>query len=218
MTALPITWATKLIERLHMMYGAKFSQQWEGLDKVQMAQFWAEELAGFTGEEIRIGLQSCKSKPWPPTLPEFMQLCRPWLSPEVAHRIAVTGMQKRHAGEIGQWPHPAIYWAAVEVGTHDMLNQSWQTLKGRWSAAYDVQLAKRQWEPIPEPAKALPAPGKQSMSSGEVSKAIKKVADSFTNSTKRDPKAWARKILDNPAGKSVAVIDMAKRALEEVSE
>lgn len=90
-TALPLPWATKLIECLHLLYGTRFSQAWEGIDKAQLAQAWAEELAGFTGEELATGLAACKSKPWPPTLPEFIVLCRPWLEPEAAFRAAVAG-------------------------------------------------------------------------------------------------------------------------------
>ncbi|HEX7386259.1 MAG TPA: hypothetical protein VF285_03150 [Castellaniella sp.] len=211
---LPLAWATKIVERMHLLYGTAFMRQWEGLDKPQMAQAWAQEFAGFTGDEIARGLQACRSRPYVPSLPEFMRLCRPWLDPEIAFRAAVIGVQKRRAGDIGAWPHPAVYWAAVEIGQHDMLNQSWQTLRSRFSAALDVQLARRVWDPIPIPAAALPAPGQPAASSEQADAGIKTMAAAAIEKP-RDPKAWARKILEHPEGRALIAVTMTKRALGE---
>lgn len=212
--ALPLTWATKLIERLHLLYGTRFSQAWEGIDKAQLAVAWAEELAGFSGEELAVGLQACKVKPWPPTLPEFIVLCRPWLEAQAAYRVAVAGMQARRGGQLGQWPHPAIYWAAVEIGGHDMLNQSWQTLRSQWETAYSVQLGFGHWDEIPAPPPALPAPGGATVSRDQVDAGIRTMA-AHAIEKPRDPKEWARKILANPKGRTATVVSVARRALEQ---
>lgn len=211
---IPETWAARVIERLHLLYGAAFMRQWDGIDKAVMVHAWAEQLAGFTGDEVSAGLTACGNRPFAPTLPEFKRLCRPWLDPEVAFRLAVTGMQGRRAGEIGSWPHPAVYWAAVEIGNHDMLNQSWQTLKSRWEAAYSIQLACQSWDDVPAPAAALPAPGQTAATKEQADAGIKAMAAAAIEKP-RDPKAWAKKILANPKGRSPTVVAMARRALEE---
>jgi hypothetical protein len=216
--ALPLTWATKLIERLHLLYGTRFSQAWEGIDKAQLAQAWAEELAGFTGDELATGLAACKARPWPPTLPEFIVLCRPWLDHETAFRAAVAGMQARRTGQMGQWPHPAVFWAAVEIGSHDMLNQSWQTLRSRWAAALDVQMGRQAWDAIPAPAPMLTGPGSRPASREQIDASIQAMATAAAREKPRDPKAWAKKILASRGGSTPTVLVMARRALEQPQE
>src|SRR5690606_23851424 len=149
-----------LIERMQSLYGAQFSRQWEGVPTDRLVTVWAEGLAGYTGEEIRRGLQACKSQKFAPTLPEFLLMCRPELDAATAHQEAVQGMEARRRGETGEWSHPAVYWAAVKVGQHDLLNMGWQAIKGRWEKALRDQFAKGDWEPVPVPAVALPSPGK----------------------------------------------------------
>ena len=209
-TPLPVAWATKLIERLHMLYGTKFSQAWEGIDKAQLALAWAEELAGVTGEEISVGLAACRARPWPPTLPEFIGLCRPWTDPETAFREAVLGMSERNGGAMGTWSHPAIFWAAVRVGAHDLLNSGWQAMRGRWEAALRDVLGQGSWKPIPEPVTALPAPG-EAMPSREDAREFARQAKPAAKV--RDHKAWARRVLDAPQGRSPTILSMARRAL-----
>lgn len=155
----PVPWAVKLIEKLHLLYGSKFMQQWAGIDSAKLALGWAEELAGFTGEEIATGLKACKTRPWPPTLPEFMTLCRPQLDPETAFREAVDGLIERAAGRMGAWSHPAIYWAAVRMGAYEIRNSGYQAVRKRWESILAETHAAGHWDPIPEPALQLVAPG-----------------------------------------------------------
>lgn len=205
-----------VVSEMRLMYGSKFAQQWEGLTPRDLRDSWNQKLAGLTEAEIRAALVACLTREWPPTLPEFLRLCRPWLNPEVAYRAATAGMAARRKGEVGAWPHPAVYWAAVEIGSHDLLSLAWPAIRGRWEAAYQVQLARSDWEPIPAPAVALPAPGKTEASNLEAAQALHAIgADGTLNPPKRDPKDWARKILANPAGRTPTVLAMARRALEQ---
>ena len=102
-----------VVSEMRLMYGAKFGQQWQGLTPRELKDSWDQKLTGMTEAEIRAGLVACLSRDWPPTVPEFLRLCRPWLNPEVAYHEAVHGMSCRRRGEMGNWSHPAIYWAAV---------------------------------------------------------------------------------------------------------
>jgi len=216
--ALPQVWAVKLIDALHLTYGTRFLQAWERIDMAKLAWHWGEELVGFTEAEIAAGLAACKTRLWPPTLPEFMLLCRPWMEPEIAFQQAVKGLMARQQGKRGYWAHPAVYWAAVKIGNHDMLAGSWQTLKTRWEAAFRHVLAQSNLHPVPEPAQALPAPGAVSLSRDEANRLIAQVRQmtgemATPGSNVKDHKAWARRILANPAGRTIAVVRMAQEAL-----
>lgn len=218
-TAFPVPWAVKLIDRLHALYGAKFLQQWEGIDKAALALAWAEELAGFTGEEIASGLAACKTRTWPPTLPEFIGLCRPWMDAETAFREAVAGMAERNGGGMGKWSHPAVYWAAVRIGAHDLLSNGWQAMRSRWEAALRDVMCQGKWHPVPAPALQLAAPGGNTTTKAEAQGFMAQIKrrtglDGSPGSTIADPKAWARKILANPAGRTPSIVDMARRAVE----
>lgn len=212
-SAIPASWAARLVERMQALYGAKFAQQWAGIEPVRLTEIWAEELAGMTGEELARGLASCRSRPWPPTLPEFVLLCRPSMDPVTAHTEAVLGMQERKRGNLGEWSHPAVYWAAVKIGAHDLLNQGYAAIRGRWERELRDSFALGQWDAVPAPAVALPAPGQDVTSNAEGQKRIRELSAQAL-STGADHKRWARKILENPKGRSSFAIAAARSALE----
>lgn len=210
---LPAAWVSKLIAKMQVMYGAKFTQQWAGIAPDVLQAEWAEELAGFTGAELSRGLAGCRERTFPPTLPEFMVLCRPPLDADEAFHEAVIGLNQRRAGERGDWSHPAIYHAALAVGQFDVLNSTYTSIKARWGRALADQLAKGHWEPVPDVAPALPAPAPMSREDAE--KVMKQLgAGEVTNQSRRDHKAWARRIMENPKARSVIAVAMAERALE----
>ncbi|CAB3904617.1 hypothetical protein LMG26858_04415 [Achromobacter anxifer] len=209
-----------VVAELRLMYGSKFAQAWEGLTPREVKDAWNQKLAGYTEAEARVGLVACLSRDWPPTLPEFMRLCRPWTVPEVAFHDAVAGMNARRRGEIGNWPHPAIYWAAVAVGTHDLLNCGYAVLKARWERAFSEELARGQWHAVPTPAPALPAPGATRATKEDAEKALRAMgAGAIMNESGRDPRRGAKRILAEAGRKggrqySPTVIAMAKAAMD----
>lgn len=76
--ALPEAWIERLFNRLSAMYGSKFADLWRGTDLENVKRTWAEKLGGFVDRPdiIRYALDACDDRPWPPTLPEFIGLCR----------------------------------------------------------------------------------------------------------------------------------------------
>lgn len=60
------------------LYGSKFLDLWRMSDMEKVRDLWAEKLSGFRGMPgaIKEALDSLDSKPYPPTLPEFLQMCR----------------------------------------------------------------------------------------------------------------------------------------------
>lgn len=209
---LPATWVSKLIAKMQVMYGAKFTQQWAGIPPEVLQSEWAEELAGFTGPELARGLAACRERTFPPTLPEFMVLCRPPVDPDVAFHEAVRGLNARKTGERGEWSHPAIFYAACAVGQFDILNSTYTHIKARWVRALADQMAKGQWEPVPDVAKALPAP--PPLSKEEATQVMKQLgAGEGLEQPRKDRKAWARRLLDEPKKAPPAMLAMARNAL-----
>ena len=217
----PVAWAARLIERMQALYGLKFAQQWDGIAPARLAEVWAEEIAGYTAQEIQRGLASCRGRTFPPTLPEFLGLCRPTLNPETAYHEAVAGMSARARGETGTWTHPGVFWAAMRVGQHDLLNQGWQAIRTRWEFALRDVMAQGQWEPVPEPQLALAAPGGTIPSRAEAQaflREIKAKTGSSLFATTEDPRAWAQRVIDrakNGTAVTPTVLRMAQTAIAE---
>lgn len=141
-------------------YGKKYTDQWGATDSKALAAFWGQQLAGYSDAEIKRGMAGLESRPFPPTLPEFKRLCRPPLDVQEAFYEALAGIVAREQGEVGEWSHPAIYWAAVKVGFFDIKGSGYAAIQKRWETALQAIFDAGAYDPIPAPALALPAPGK----------------------------------------------------------
>lgn len=75
---LPEPWITRIFAEMSAMYGAKFTNMWSGQDAALVKEKWATTLSGFQDrpECIRDALDALNNCPYPPTLPEFLNLCR----------------------------------------------------------------------------------------------------------------------------------------------
>ena len=87
---LPASWVERIFDRMQGMYGTLWLDRWRTGEMIEMAgrqidrgllnakTTWAAELAGFADKAGCIGkaLDSCRSRSLPPTLPEFIQVCR----------------------------------------------------------------------------------------------------------------------------------------------
>ncbi len=76
-SALPEPWIERLFSRFEAMYGAKFADAWKGCDLSNVKRVWSDALGGYSRDELAAGAAGCMAKDWPPTLPEFLKLCRP---------------------------------------------------------------------------------------------------------------------------------------------
>jgi hypothetical protein len=65
-----------LFSKMSAFYGDKFAMMWRGskIDEVQKA--WAIELFKLSREQLKAGSESMTALPKPPTLPEFIALCK----------------------------------------------------------------------------------------------------------------------------------------------
>jgi hypothetical protein len=219
--ALPKAAMDWLFNEMAMSWGNKFSQKWAGLKLEDMKLHWAKRLAGITEMEYRRGVAKMRRMGWPPDLPEFLNLCRPDVNPQIAFQEALEGVMAREMGEIGTWSHPAIYWASVRVSAHDMKNLTYPQIKARWEAALAEELEKGVWAPIAKPPLRLGAPGK--LSNETAKKTIQELkAGGIFNKKRSDDKGWARAILERAAAgdKTLSSIQIhfAKEALERSIE
>ncbi|NHC62193.1 hypothetical protein [Paenalcaligenes suwonensis] len=155
-----------LMEHLYGRFNGMYPYLWKAnftdMDAITDWEIsWAEAFAdeGIKPDDIATGLKGCRTMfPKPPSLTEFLGACRPYLEPSTAFHEAVAGMQARAKGENFTYSHPAIFFAAVAAGQHDIMNGSYVGMQERWKKALAAQLAKKSWPEIPAPVKALPPP------------------------------------------------------------
>jgi hypothetical protein len=153
---LPQAWIDKLFDKFKARYGTLFVDRFGGLSLDAVAEEWASELAGYTGPELQRGLDGCRTLKFPPTLPEFMAMCRPPIDAHTAYVEAVRNLALRDQGIDAEWSHPAIFWATVDVGSYDMRSVSYPGIRARWEKALDKQMRERSHKPVPPAFKALP--------------------------------------------------------------
>ena len=213
LTPLPSAWIERLWARLAAMYGNKFLDMWRGLDIYEVKQAWAEDLADYTGDELKRGLTWCKTQQWPPTLPEFMTACRPVLDARTEWAEACEQMRIRLEGKGGDtWTRPQVYWAAVAIGWYDLNSTAWEQIRTRWINA----LANAKHDAIPAYLAELPAPGKQTVTKAE---AVDRMADIKTaiasvGTTKAGTK-WAYALMEREAN-GESLVHHAARSWREV--
>lgn len=77
-SALPDAWIDRLFDRLEAGYGSKWLNMWGNTNLANVKSLWAEKLAGFAEnpKALAYALDCLDEHPFPPTLPEFLALCR----------------------------------------------------------------------------------------------------------------------------------------------
>ena len=191
---IPTSWIDALFIKMANFYGNKFRLMWGDSDLNQVKAVWTQELSKLSRDEIAKGANSLVNQEYCPTLPQFINLCRIKIDSVAAYYEALNGVIAREKGEIGEWSHPAIFWASTKIGSFDLKNQTYSNIKARWERALDEEINKGQWSDIPKAQIALPAP---------VTQATKDVADKYLAETqiikkqesKTDHKRWAKVIL-----------------------
>jgi hypothetical protein len=79
LSALPVSWIDKIFGHMGAYYGSLFADRWKDCDIAEVKRVWAESLANFSDNpecfkaSLRSMIDECQ---FPPTLPEFVALCR----------------------------------------------------------------------------------------------------------------------------------------------
>lgn len=162
------SWVEALFLKLAARYGTLFLDRYAGVPQQLLIAEWSVELAGYTPDEIRRGLDGCRALKFPPTLPEFLALCRPPIDAHAAFTEAIDNLAKREHGQNPAWSHPGIYWAAQAVGVFDLKQSTYAAIKPRWERALADQMSRREWAPIPVAYVPLPPPAVESRVADEV--------------------------------------------------
>ena len=216
--AAPISWVEKLFERMQALYGNKFIDMWRDTNIDLVKDMWAEEMGKLNADELRRGFTALMARDWPPTLPEYLRMCRPPIDASVAFYEALNGIQARELGEMGKWSHPAIFWATTRISPFDMKNQSYPQLKTRWEQALAEEMEKGQWPDIPVPRIGLPAPGKSELSKEKAEQMIHELkAEGVvkTATQANDPLRWAKRILERVRNGDKTVSMIQRKFAEE---
>lgn len=195
------------------MYGNKFTDMWREIEPESIKRAWGEDLAGYTADELKKGLEWCKTQKWPPTLPEFMTACRPVIDARTEWAEACEQMRIRLEGKgADAWTRPQVYWAAVAIGWYDLNSTAWEQISARWKAA--VATAKA--DPIPEYRAALPAPGKQVVTREEAKDRMAEIrgAVAAVGTTKAGTK-WAYALMEREAN-GESLVHIAAQSWREV--
>jgi len=201
-------------------YGSRLADMWGGLNAKQMEEmkhYWAVKLGALSDGELLRGYDALQTRSWPPTLPEFIGLCRPNLDPAIAYHEACVQGPRRERGEEDRWSHPAIYWAWVNVGAFAITHQPYESLKARWSEALMRYANDPGLPPVPARAIALPAPGAtllQRQRARELLATLK--VRTVKDGPLGDGRRWAQALLEKAGSgveMSIGVVEMAERAL-----
>jgi len=146
-------------------YGSMWADRYGAFPRARVMQTWAEDLGDLTREELVRGVDACRTRKFPPTLPEFRELCRPEVLPEDAFLEAVEQMRRRVDG-LDNWTSAAVFWAAVAMG-NDLMAHPYAVVKGRW--ARELDKAQRGVDSgmlsntVPQRMVALPSPGAETV-------------------------------------------------------
>lgn len=154
------------IDHLWSKMDAMYPNRWKAaFQHAESLMEWRNEWATafvderLTMHEIKTGIETCRrSLDWPPSLAEFIKACRPAPNIDAALHEAVDQMRLRAQGK-DQWSHPAIYWAALDVGEFELRNLPAERVRPRFAEALRKWLAKPDVPPVPERMLALPPVG-----------------------------------------------------------
>lgn len=76
---LKIEWVAALFKRFESIWGDKWLNRVGNLEMLRVVtEDWSQALDGFTGDEIKRGIDTCRAKhTWPPSIAEFIEAARP---------------------------------------------------------------------------------------------------------------------------------------------
>lgn len=190
--ALPSHWIDALLTKFEVYYGDKFHRQWANVPRDAMRKQWAIDLAKLSREELAAGVEALKHAEWPPTLPEFIGLCQPSLDYSEALYEAIEQIRLRDEGR-DKWSRPEIYWAAIKIGSFDLMNSPHEQLLKRFTIALKRVISDGQNDPVPPRLTALPAPGQGIASKEKVESEVAKIRAAQRQVGNKD---WAHRILE----------------------
>ena len=81
---LPPAWVERLFDRFKVAFGVqKVGAMWQGMEPAEVMAGWGAQLGRFPPDALARALQAVidSGREWPPTLPEFVAICRDFHRP-----------------------------------------------------------------------------------------------------------------------------------------
>lgn len=102
-----------MIDKLFNFFLVRYGKLWAeryanlGLTMNEIKKEWEAEISRLTPQELQTGIDACRTKTFPPTLPEFIQMCwRGHPSSDEAWAIALKAMDEN---ETVTWTNEIMY-------------------------------------------------------------------------------------------------------------
>lgn len=138
----------RLFSRMGRMYLTKWTHSFKGDQDIKnWALEWSQEFVrhGIAPQMVMTAIERCVVEyvDWPPSLPQFIAMCRPKVDYEQAFHDAVRQMHKRQLADPADpdhWPMPAVYWAAVDFGQYELRQASYGQAAARWKRLLDKRM------------------------------------------------------------------------------
>lgn len=67
--------ARRLINKMRIRYGKKFTDQWAAVDEADLEQAMIEDFSGLTVQQLENGYNRMLHEPWPPCIQDFKIWC-----------------------------------------------------------------------------------------------------------------------------------------------
>lgn len=169
------------MDRLFNRFDGMYPSKWRSsFGSEQAIKNWREAWSiaftehGITPNDIAAGLKACSTAfDWPPSVTEFINICKTPVDAESAYYEALQQMNIRATTGADKWSHPAVYWAAVKFGTWDLKTSVYSKAKARWGSILDECLRETE-KPVPTALIALPAPGDTTPDPEKVAELLKR--------------------------------------------
>lgn len=81
----------EVFAKLRATWGTRFLALWRGVDMGEVLSTWNDALAGVDRDRIHRALVDCQNAENPPTLPDFLRLCRQQSAPRDQPRLTWCG-------------------------------------------------------------------------------------------------------------------------------
>ena len=171
--SLPDAWIDALFARMLSIWGEKFTAQWRGASVDEMRATWAEALADVKYDDYRRGIAALFRAKFPPTLPEFRDLCaRPMTRPAPALTDEATPTPREQARELTTAlrtlttkltarSHASIDWARKILERDDVtpwqIEQASEAIR-LWETTHHVAVERVDQDAEPLELRRIPSP------------------------------------------------------------
>lgn len=123
----------RLFVRFSMLYGTKFTDMWREIPLDDVKACWCDELSAYSIQQVAGAVNRLNEKPFPPTLPEFLDLCEKAAPPNIAAHLPYRELPKSDPSDPETVAARGLCMANVSVG-FGAANAAWAyRAKRRWA-------------------------------------------------------------------------------------